>query len=156
MNVIDQREALLHCSFACQPIPWLDTSAYNLTPHVHVQWNFAFQLKFGLYEWNDDGTQERRLRDGAKVSLPPDCFKKDACALCELQSLKEHAARHTRHVWRAACAELGKDWAASGYMSPFSCEPAWIAGSLFCEQLCVTHNLAQRLHGILTVQSLSW
>ena len=53
MNVIDQREALLHCSFACQPIPWLDTSAYNLTPHVHVQWNFAFQLKFGLYEWNE-------------------------------------------------------------------------------------------------------
>jgi hypothetical protein len=31
------------------------------------QWNFAFDLKFGLYEWNDDGTQRRRLRDGAKV-----------------------------------------------------------------------------------------
>ena len=37
-----------------------------------MQWNFAYELKFGLYEWNDDGTQERRLRDGAKVSLPPD------------------------------------------------------------------------------------
>lgn len=36
---------------------------------VALQWNFAFELKFGLYEWNDDGTQKRRLRDGAKVSV---------------------------------------------------------------------------------------
>lgn len=33
----------------------------------HVQWNFGFELKFGLYEWTDDGTQERKLREGAKV-----------------------------------------------------------------------------------------
>ena len=33
----------------------------------NFEWNFAFELKFGLYEWNDDGTQRRRLRDGAKV-----------------------------------------------------------------------------------------
>ncbi|KAK9840609.1 hypothetical protein WJX81_004313 [Elliptochloris bilobata] len=32
----------------------------------NFEWNFAFELKFGLYEWNDDGTQRRRLRDGAK------------------------------------------------------------------------------------------
>ena len=33
----------------------------------NFEWNFAWELKFGLYEWNDDGTQRRRLRDGAKV-----------------------------------------------------------------------------------------
>ena len=33
----------------------------------NFEWNFAWELKFGLYEWNDDGTQKRRLRDGAKV-----------------------------------------------------------------------------------------
>lgn len=34
----------------------------------NYEWNFAYELKFGLYEWNDDGSQKRRLRDGAKVS----------------------------------------------------------------------------------------
>jgi hypothetical protein len=39
---------------------------------VLLQWNFAWDLKFGLYEWNDDGTQRRTLRNGAKVrSAPP-------------------------------------------------------------------------------------
>ena len=42
-----------------------------------LQWNFAFELKFGLYEWNDDGTQERRLRDGAKVQLTCHCLYSD-------------------------------------------------------------------------------
>jgi hypothetical protein len=33
----------------------------------NFEWNFAWELKFGLYEWNDDGSQERRLREGAKA-----------------------------------------------------------------------------------------
>ena len=39
------------------------------SPLCLAQWNFAFELKFGLYEWVDNGKQERRLREGAKV--PP-------------------------------------------------------------------------------------
>lgn len=33
----------------------------------NFEWNFAWELKFGLYEWNPDMGMERRLRDGAKV-----------------------------------------------------------------------------------------
>ena len=42
------------------------------SPCCPVQWNFAFELKFGLYEWVDNGKQERKLREGAKV-LPTHC-----------------------------------------------------------------------------------
>jgi hypothetical protein len=44
----------------------------------NFEWNFAFDLKFGLYEWNDDGTQRRRLRDGAEVRRTP---AQQGCAL---------------------------------------------------------------------------
>lgn len=33
----------------------------------NFEWNFAWELKFGIYEWNPDEGQERRLREGAKV-----------------------------------------------------------------------------------------
>lgn len=33
----------------------------------NFEWNFAWELKFGIYEWNPDMGMERRLRDGAKV-----------------------------------------------------------------------------------------
>ena len=34
----------------------------------NFEWNFAYDLKFGLYEWNrEDPAGERTLRDGAKV-----------------------------------------------------------------------------------------
>ena len=36
----------------------------------NFEWNFAWELKFGLYEWNPDMGMERRLRDGAKVTNP--------------------------------------------------------------------------------------
>ena len=36
----------------------------------NFEWNFAWELKFGLYEWNPDMGMERRLRDGAKVTIP--------------------------------------------------------------------------------------
>jgi beta-glucosidase/6-phospho-beta-glucosidase/beta-galactosidase len=32
----------------------------------NFEWNFAFSLKFGLYEWNQ-GSQERQLRESSKV-----------------------------------------------------------------------------------------
>ena len=35
----------------------------------NFEWNFAWELKFGLYEWNPDMGMERRLRDGAKVRI---------------------------------------------------------------------------------------
>ncbi len=33
----------------------------------NFEWNFAWELKFGIYEWNPDMGQERRLRKGAEV-----------------------------------------------------------------------------------------
>ena len=33
----------------------------------NFEWNFAWKLKFGLYEWNPEMGATRRLRDGAKV-----------------------------------------------------------------------------------------
>lgn len=39
--------------------------------HALLQWNFAWDLKFGLYEWNPDGTQKRTLRNGSKVFCTP-------------------------------------------------------------------------------------
>ncbi len=44
-----------------------------------VQWNFAWDLKFGLYEWNDDGTQRRTLRNGAKACPAPFCPLESVC-----------------------------------------------------------------------------
>lgn len=33
----------------------------------NFEWNFAWELKFGIYEWNPDMGMERRLRNGAKA-----------------------------------------------------------------------------------------
>ncbi|CAL5224317.1 g6984 [Coccomyxa viridis] len=40
---------------------------YYWTLLDNFEWNFAFELKFGLYEWVDNGKQERKLREGAKT-----------------------------------------------------------------------------------------
>lgn len=37
----------------------------------NFEWNFAWELKFGIYEWNPDMGMERKLRKGAKASLLP-------------------------------------------------------------------------------------
>jgi hypothetical protein len=34
----------------------------------NAEWNFAWELKFGIYEWNPSMGMERRLRKGAEVS----------------------------------------------------------------------------------------
>lgn len=35
----------------------------------NFEWNFAWELKFGIYEWNPDMGMERKLRKGAEVRL---------------------------------------------------------------------------------------
>lgn len=38
----------------------------------NFEWNFAYDLKFGLYEWDrEDPAGKRTLRNGAKVSSEP-------------------------------------------------------------------------------------
>ena len=37
----------------------------------NFEWNFAWELKFGIYEWNPDMGMQRKLRNGAKVAV--DC-----------------------------------------------------------------------------------
>ncbi len=54
----------------------------------NFEWNFAWELKFGLYEWNDDGTQRRRLRDGAKVCS-------FACTCAHMHALDVGCFQHT-------------------------------------------------------------
>lgn len=37
----------------------------------NFEWNFAWELKFGIYEWNPDMGMQRKLRNGAKANLLP-------------------------------------------------------------------------------------
>ena len=63
----------------------------------NFEWNFAWELKFGLYEWNDDGTQRRRLRDGAKVGSParPHCDVLEGVRV----ALMENVVTHLSACW---------------------------------------------------------
>ena len=68
------------CLLLTELSPAVATTSSWKHPLCLAQWNFAFELKFGLYEWVDNGKQERRLREGAKVHLTsciPPCFYPD-------------------------------------------------------------------------------
>ena len=101
-----------------------------------MQWNFAYELKLGLNEWNDDGTQERRLRDGAKVSLPPD-YLLSMLALSDSRSLRIFMLQDTPGML------------TSGE------QLVQIQGSLGCIRLCSTFLMRASMNeALLSVSSL--
>ncbi|CAL8471442.1 g10984 [Coccomyxa elongata] len=67
----------------------------------NFEWNFAWELKFGLYEWNDDGTQRRTLRNGAKTiktwyKLMPEALGKKLAARRKRGGAMDEESRQER------------------------------------------------------------
>ena len=40
----------------------------------NFEWNFAFELKFVLYSYDDDEAKTRHKRKGSEVCFPADCL----------------------------------------------------------------------------------
>ena len=59
---------------------------------LSAEWSFAYDLKFGLYEWDrDDPAGQRTLREGAKVWSKHDTafIKRPAPFVCKAHALPD-------------------------------------------------------------------
>lgn len=57
----------------------------------NFEWNFAWELKFGIYEWNPDMGMERKLRKGAEAHLSPNAILIVQICLQLLSKLKSES-----------------------------------------------------------------